>query len=116
MIQGGGFTSDMNQKSTRPPIKNEAANGLSNVCGTIAMARTGVIDSATSQFFINVKDNSFLDYRDNTPQGYGYAVFGKVTAGMDVVDKIKQVGTGSKGMHDDVPIEAVIIDSIEVIN
>ncbi len=116
MIQGGGFTPDMQPKETKVQIKNEAANGLSNACGTIAMARTGVIDSATSQFFINIKDNSFLNYRDNSPQGYGYAVFGKVIAGMEAVDKIKSVETSRNGMHDDVPIEAVAIDSIEVIN
>ncbi len=116
MIQGGGFTADMTQKPTQAPIKNEAAADLSNVYGTIAMARTGVVDSATAQFFINVKDNLFLDHKDDTPQGFGYAVFGKVIAGMDVVDKIRQVETGTKDMHDDLPAEAVIIDSIELIN
>ncbi len=108
MIQGGGFTSDMEQKQTRPPIKNEAKNGLRNSRGTLAMARTQVVDSATSQFFINLTDNTFLDHgvRD-----HGYAVFGKVISGMDVVDKIAQVKTTTKNMHQNVPIEPVIIKS-----
>ena len=113
MIQGGGFTEDMQQKSTRDAIKNEATNGLKNDRGTIAMARTNVIDSATAQFFINVKDNAFLNHQDDQAS-FGYAVFGKVTAGMDVVDKIKAVKTGRKGPFDDVPIEPVIIKSIRV--
>jgi cyclophilin family peptidyl-prolyl cis-trans isomerase len=112
MIQGGGFTPDMQQKPTKAPIKNEAGNGLSNKRGTIAMARTMVVDSATAQFFINVVDNDFLDHRDNTPQGFGYAVFGKVIEGMDVVDKIKAVRTGSKMGFQDVPVEPVIIKSV----
>jgi peptidyl-prolyl cis-trans isomerase A (cyclophilin A) len=113
MIQGGGFTPDMVQKETKDPIKNEAGNGLKNDRGTLAMARTNVINSATSQFFINVKDNHFLDHRDDSPRGFGYAVFGKVISGMDVVDKIKAVKTGTKNMHKDVPVEPVIIKSIK---
>lgn len=110
MIQGGGFTPDMNQKTAKAPIKNEAKNGLKNTRGTIAMARTSVVDSATAQFFINVVDSPFLDYQ--SPDSYGYAVFGKVISGMDVVDKIKDVKTGSKGMHRDVPVEPVEIISV----
>lgn len=114
MIQGGGFTKDMQQKATRAPIKNEAANGLKNDNGTIAMARTGVIDSATSQFFINVKDNDFLNHAAPTPQGFGYCVFGKVVEGMDVVNKIKSVRTGTRGPFQDVPVETVeIIEIVE---
>lgn len=112
MIQGGGFTPDMNQKPTRAPIKNEAANGLKNARGTLAMARTSVIDSATSQFFINVKDNDFLNHSSPTPQGFGYCVFGKVVEGMDVVDKIKSVRTGNRGPFQDVPVETVEIIEI----
>jgi cyclophilin family peptidyl-prolyl cis-trans isomerase len=112
MIQGGNFTVDMTSKKTRTPIKNEAANGLRNLRGTIAMARTSVVDSATSQFFINLKDNGFLDYRNRTPQGYGYAVFGKVIAGMDVVDKIGSVRTHTFRNFSDVPVEPVVIRSI----
>jgi peptidyl-prolyl cis-trans isomerase A (cyclophilin A) len=113
MIQGGGFIKDMTQKITKSPIKNEAANGLKNSRGTIAMARTGVVDSATSQFFINHADNGFLDHKSNTTRGYGYAVFGEVTQGMSVVDKIARVKTGIKnGMHD-VPRQAVMIYAIE---
>ncbi len=114
MIQGGGMTPDMNQKPTKAPIKNEADNGLKNLNGTLAMARTSVVDSATSQFFINVKDNAFLDHKSKTPQGYGYAVFGKVISGMDVVQKIENVSTGNKGMHQDVPVEPVVIKSVTV--
>lgn len=114
VIQGGGFTEDMRQKPTEAPIKNEADNGLKNVTGTLAMARTSVPDSATSQFFINVKDNGFLDFKSKTPQGWGYAVFGKVISGMDVVHKIENVQTTSKGMHQDVPAEPVVIKSIKV--
>jgi peptidyl-prolyl cis-trans isomerase B (cyclophilin B) len=114
MIQGGGFTPDMQQKATQPAIKNEADNGLKNVVGTLAMARTNVPDSATSQFFINVKDNAFLDHKGKTPQGYGYAVFGKVISGMDVVQKIEKVSTASKGMHQDVPQEPVVIKSVKI--
>jgi peptidyl-prolyl cis-trans isomerase A (cyclophilin A) len=109
MIQGGGFDADMNEKETDEPIKNEAGNGLKNLRGTIAMARTNVIDSATSQFFINVVDNSFLDHVDDSQRGYGYAVFGKVIKGMDTVDKIKSVETGSVGGYTDVPVEPIII-------
>jgi len=112
MIQGGGFTENMSQKSTRAPIVNEARNGLKNVRGTIAMARTGDPDSATSQFFINTVNNSTLDYPK--PDGYGYAVFGKVTAGMDVVDKIRAVQTGNVGPFSDVPTKPVVINSIRL--
>ncbi len=112
MIQGGGFTSDMQQKQTKAQIKNEAGNGLKNKRGTLAMARTMVVDSATAQFFINVVDNDFLDHRDTSPQGYGYAVFGKVVEGMDVVDKIKGVKTGTKMGFGDVPMETVVIKSV----
>lgn len=115
MIQGGGFTADMTQKPTKPPIKNEAGNGLKNTVGTLAMARTNVVNSATAQFFINVKDNAFLDHRDETDQGFGYAVFGKVVEGLDVVHKIENVKTGnSKGMGD-VPVEPVVIKSVTVV-
>jgi cyclophilin family peptidyl-prolyl cis-trans isomerase len=112
MIQGGGFEPGMKQKKSRDPIKNEASNGLSNVRGTLAMARTSDPDSATAQFFINVVDNKFLDKNDTSA---GYAVFGKVTEGMDVVDKIKAVKTGTKMGHKDVPNEDVIIKSIRVV-
>ena len=112
MIQGGGFTADMKQKETHSQIKNEAGNGLKNDKYTVAMARTNVIDSATSQFFINVKNNDFLNHRDETARGFGYAVFGKVIAGMDVVDKIKGVKTTTKGAHQNVPVEVVEIKSI----
>ena len=111
MIQGGGFTPDMDQKRTHATIVNEAGNGLKNVRGTLAMARTNVVNSATSQFFINLKDNTFLNHTNETPNGFGYAVFGKVIEGMDVVDKIKAVPTGSSGPHDDVPTEPVVIKS-----
>lgn len=114
MIQGGGFTKTMNQKPTKDPIKNEAANGLKNARGTIAMARTMIVDSATSQFFINLVDNDFLDYRGPDPRVFGYAVFGKVTDGMDVVDKIAKVKTGNAGPHQNVPEEAVVIRKIRV--
>jgi peptidyl-prolyl cis-trans isomerase A (cyclophilin A) len=106
MIQGGGFDESMTQKRTNAPIKNEADNGLKNVRGTVAMARTNVVDSATSQFFINLKDNDFLNHGG---RDFGYAVVGKVTAGMDVVDKIAAVKTGNRGMHQDVPVEPVKI-------
>jgi peptidyl-prolyl cis-trans isomerase B (cyclophilin B) len=114
MIQGGGFDQNMVQKKTKFAIKNEAANGLSNKCYTLAMARTNVVDSATSQFFINVVDNSFLDYRGKNPDQFGYAVFGQVIEGMNVVDAIKGVKTGNKGGHSDVPVEPVIINSMTV--
>ncbi|MCL1888554.1 MAG: peptidylprolyl isomerase [Kiritimatiellaeota bacterium] len=112
MIQGGGFTEDMTQKKTKAPIKIESANGLKNARGTLAMARTNVPDSATSQFFINHKDNDFLNFTAPNPQGYGYAVFGRVTDGMDVVDAIAKVATGNRGMMGDVPREAVVIKKI----
>ena len=112
MIQGGGFTKDMVQKPTREPVRNEAMNGLKNLRGTIAMARTMVVDSATSQFFINLVDNGFLDFSSPTPQGFGYAVFGKVTSGMDVVDAIAKVKTGDAGPHQNVPAKAVVIKKV----
>lgn len=115
MIQGGGFAKGMQEKQTQTPIKNEAQNGLKNDTYTIAMARTNDPHSATAQFFINVNDNSFLNHSSPTPQGWGYAVFGKVTEGMDVVDAIKGVNTGRKGYHDDVPIEDIIIEKATVI-
>ena len=114
MIQGGGFTKDMNQKETREPIRNEAMNGLRNRRGTIAMARTMVVDSATSQFFINLGDNDFLDFQNPTPQGFGYAVFGEVTDGIEVVDAIGKVQTGSVGPYQNVPDEAVVIKKVTV--
>jgi len=110
MIQGGGFTADMQQKPTDAPIQNEAANGLKNGKYTIAMARTGDPHSATAQFFINVVDNDFLNHTAPTGQGWGYAVFGKVVQGQDVVDEIRKVRTTRKGYHDDVPFDAVAID------
>lgn len=115
MIQGGGFTKDMNQKETRAAIRNEAMNGLKNARGTIAMARTSVVDSATSQFFINLVDNDFLDFQNPTPQGFGYAVFGRVTDGMDVVDAIAKVRTGNVGYFQNVPAETVTIRKISVV-
>ena len=115
MIQGGGFDKDMNQKATKAPIKNEAGNGLKNEVGTIAMARTGVVDSATAQFFINVKDNAFLNHRDESAGGFGYAVFAKVVDGMDVVHKIEHVQTTTKGPNQNVPVEGVIIKSITMV-
>jgi peptidyl-prolyl cis-trans isomerase A (cyclophilin A) len=114
MIQGGGFTPDLQQKPTRAPIKNEAGNGLKNAAGTIAMARTSVVDSATSQFFINTVDNAFLDHRDDSPAGFGYAVFGKVVDGMDVVKKIAGVATTTKPPHQNVPVTPVVIESMRV--
>ena len=114
MIQGGGFTKDMNQKDTHEPIRNEAMNGLKNQRGTIAMARTMVVDSATSQFFINLVDNAFLDFRSPTPQDFGYAVFGKVTDGMDVVDQIAKVKTGFAGPYQNVPETAIVIKKVVV--
>ena len=109
MIQGGGFTPEMKQKKPHKPIKNEAAAHLKNLRGTLAMARTNVVDSATAQFFINLKDNAFLNHRAKTPDAYGYAVFGKVIDGMDVVDKIAKVKTGQHGPHGDVPVKAITI-------
>ncbi len=109
MVQGGGFTPDMAQKNGKAPIENEAGNGLTNDKYTLAMARTSVVNSATSQFFINTKDNAFLNHKDKTPQGFGYAVFGKVVKGMDVVDAIGKVKTGTKNGFNDVPVEQVSI-------
>lgn len=115
MVQGGGFTPDMNKKHTRAPIKNEADNGLRNQIGTIAMARTNDPHSATAQFFINVAQNSFLDFREKTSRAYGYAVFGRVIKGMKVVNQIRQVKTGFKNGHGDVPLEPVIIEKVRQI-
>lgn len=112
MIQGGGYTADFIEKETKPPIKNEASNGLKNERGTIAMARTPEIDSATSQFFINHVDNPYLDHKNSTPEGYGYAVFGRVIDGMDVVDAIANVKTMAKHGMQDVPRETITIISI----
>lgn len=115
MIQGGGFTADMVQKPTRDAIENEAVNGLKNKAYTIAMARTPNPHSATAQFFINVKDNGFLDFTSPTPQGWGYCVFGRVVEGTEVVDAIRKVKTGSRAGHQDVPLEAVVIEKAEII-
>lgn len=115
MVQGGGFTADMEQKSTQAPVENEANNGLKNARGTIAMARTQDPHSATAQFFINVQDNDFLNHTGENMQGWGYAVFGKVTEGEDVLDKIRCVQTGSQAGHQDVPVEPIIIESVTVI-
>lgn len=115
MIQGGGFEAGMSQKSTRAPIENEAANGLKNEAYTIAMARTTNPHSATAQFFINVSNNSFLNYSEPSPQGFGYAVFGKVIEGKEVVDAIKKVRTGSLAGHQDVPVEDVVINKAEIV-
>ncbi len=112
MIQGGGFTPEMTQKPAHAAVKNEASADLKNDLGTVAMARTNVVDSATAQFFINVADNSFLNHRDNSPSGFGYAVFGKVVGGMDVVNKIKAVSTANSGQFQNVPVKPVIIESI----
>ena len=114
MIQGGGFEAGMKQKPTNDPIPNEANNGLKNEAGTIAMARTNDPHSATAQFFINVNGNDFLNHSSPTPQGWGYAVFGKVVEGIEVVDAIKKVKTGSKGFHQDVPVDDVIINKAVV--
>ncbi len=115
MVQGGGFTADMEQKATQAPIENEANNGLKNARGTIAMARTQDPHSATAQFFINVQDNDFLNHTGENMQGWGYTVFGKVTDGEDVLDKIRCVQTGSQAGHQDVPVEPIIIESVAVI-
>ena len=115
MIQGGGFEPDMKQKPCKAPIENEAANGLRNKRGSIAMARTGDPHSATAQFFINVVDNDFLDFKSPSGQGWGYCVFGEVSEGLDVVDKIRAVRTGNKGFHQDVPVDDVIIEKAEVV-
>ena len=114
MIQGGGFEAGMTQKAVRDSIKNEADNGLKNDLGTIAMARTPDPDSATAQFFINAKDNGFLDFTAPNPQGWGYCVFGKVTEGLDVVQTIEKVATGNSGGHQDVPVEDVVIEKVTV--
>lgn len=115
MIQGGGLTPDMQEKTTREPISIEADNGLKNSRGTIAMARTMLPDSATSQFFINTVDNAFLDFKAKTPQGWGYCVFGQVTKGMDVVDAIEAVKTTTRGGHQDVPVEDIVIEKVEIL-
>ena len=115
MIQGGGFGVGMKEKDTLEPVENEAANGLKNDRGTIAMARTSDPHSATAQFFINVADNDFLNHRAPSGQGWGYCVFGRVVEGMDVVDKIKGVKTGNKGFHQDVPVEDVVIEKAEIV-
>ena len=115
MIQGGGFEANMNQKSTKASIENEANNGLKNDVGTIAMARTQDPHSASAQFFINTKKNDFLNHSSKTVQGWGYAVFGKVVEGMDVVTAIEKVRTGNKGYHGDVPVEPVVIETAEVV-
>jgi peptidyl-prolyl cis-trans isomerase A (cyclophilin A) len=115
MVQGGGFTPDMREKATRGQIKNEAGNGLRNLNGTVAMARTPDPHSASSQFFINVSDNAFLDFRGPTQQGYGYAVFGKVIKGMDIVSNIVKVPTAQKGPHGDVPVKPIVIERAQVV-
>jgi len=114
MIQGGGYNPDMSEKATHQPVENEAVNGLKNEAYTIAMARTPNPHSATSQFFINVANNSFLNFSNPTPQGFGYCVFGKVVEGQDVVDRIKKVKTGSRAGHQDVPVDNVVIEKAEV--
>ncbi len=116
MIQGGGFTKDMDQKSTAATIDNEANNGLKNLRGTIAMARTNAPHSASAQFFINLSDNDFLNFSAPTPQGWGYCVFGSVVEGLEIVDKIAQVKTGNNGHHQDVPVESVVIEKARVID
>lgn len=115
MIQGGGFTPDMKQKETRASIPNEANNGLKNEFGTLAMARTPDPNSASAQFFINLKDNDFLNFRDTSFQGFGYCVFGKVTKGMEIVQKIAKVPTGNTGMFQNVPTAAIVIESIKLL-
>ena len=114
MVQGGGFDTDMKQRKTRDPIENEADNGLENRYGTVAMARTMEPHSATAQFFINVKDNDFLNHSSKTAQGWGYTVFGRMVSGEDVLEKIRTVPTTSRGGHQDVPSETVIIESVVV--
>ncbi len=115
MVQGGGMNPDMSEKTSKASIKNEANNGLKNDKGTVAMARTNDPHSASAQFFINVKDNDFLNFRSEDMQGWGYAVFGKVVDGMDVVDKIEKVQTGDKGFHQDVPQDEVILNKVTVV-
>jgi peptidyl-prolyl cis-trans isomerase B (cyclophilin B) len=114
MIQGGGYAPGFEEKETRAPVKNEANNGVSNKIGTVAMARTMEPHSASAQFFINVADNTFLDFKSESMQGWGYCVFGQVTAGMDIVNKIKAVKTGRYGMHQDVPKEDVVIENVTI--
>lgn len=116
MIQGGGFEPGLKEKKTNDPIKNEATNGLKNERGTIAMARTQIVDSATSQFFINVNDNDFLNHKNSSPQNYGYAVFGKVIDELNVIDQIKSVKTASVPPYDDVPVSDIVIDKVTIIN
>ncbi|MCC6534838.1 MAG: peptidyl-prolyl cis-trans isomerase [Burkholderiales bacterium] len=116
MVQGGGFTPDMEQKKTRDPIANEAQNGLKNTAGTLAMARTPNPHSATAQFFINVADNDFLNFTGPTQQGFGYCVFGKITQGMDVVNKIVAVPTGNRGPHQNVPLKPIVIQSVRIVS
>ncbi len=116
MIQGGGLQADLSQKSTRTPIRNEADNGLKNQIGTVAMARTADPHSASAQFFINLKDNDFLDYRSATSQGWGYCVFGRVVDGMEVVNAIAKVATTSRRGHQDVPVDPVVIEKAEIID
>ncbi|MGI9305150.1 MAG: peptidylprolyl isomerase [Gammaproteobacteria bacterium] len=114
MVQGGGMEPDMKERPTRPPVRNEANNGLTNDTGTVAMARTSDPHSASSQFFINVNDNTFLNFKSETPQGWGYAVFGKITEGMDVVNAIVGVPTGNHGGHQDVPKEPIVIEKVSI--
>lgn len=114
MIQGGGMTKDLSEKNTKQPVVNEATNGQKNKRGTLAMARTSDVHSATAQFFINLVDNSFLDHRDQSSSGYGYAVFGRVIDGMDVVDRIAKVQTGNKGYHQDVPTSPIVIEKVRI--
>ena len=116
VIQGGGLESGMKEKPTQAPIENEADNGLKNVTGSICMARTNDPHSATSQFFINLKDNQFLDHTEKSPQGWGYAVFGQVTGGMDVVEAIAAVQTGNAGFHQDVPVEDIVVEKVTIID
>ena len=116
VVQGGGFTADMSQKKTKDPIENEAKSGLSNKTGTIAMARTMAPHSATSQFFINVNDNVFLDHTSESRDGWGYCAFGEVTEGMDIVQSMNQVSTQQKMGHDDVPVESIVIERVEVVD
>lgn len=116
VVQGGGFTADMQQKETRAPIENEADNGLKNTIGALSMARTPNPNSATSQFFINLVDNAFLDFTAKTQQGWGYAVFAKVTSGMEVVHEMAKASTGNVGGHSDVPIEPIVVEKAEVIS
>jgi peptidyl-prolyl cis-trans isomerase B (cyclophilin B) len=115
VVQGGGFTDEMEQKTTQPPIKNEADNGVKNSVGTLSMARTQIVDSATSQFFINLVDNKMLDHTAKTPQGYGYCVFAKISDGMEIVNEIAKVKTSTSGYHRDVPVNPVYIKKAELL-